>query len=421
MRTLIRNGYLLTLDETDRVFERGDMLIQDGVIQALEGRLDGGAERADRVIDAAGKLVMPGLINADVHAAELFRRGLFENQPQDGAHETKPEKALTPEALAACALMAGVEMIRSGVTSLLDHWRFSETGCAAGVDAIARAYAQTGLRTNLAVGLGEQGLTPERAMRAYEDVFGRWHENGTGRMRLVLAPNREIWQEAGFAGWLRATTANRNAALHFHFNPPNGQTRMIAAAHAAGLLTRHTSVASVTRLTPEEIELLAGSQAVVVHTPPADLYQGRGLPPLHQLLEAGVTLTLGSGQGSGGNLRKFDLMKMAAGFHRIYQPDYQRWPMVEQVLAMAVGGGRACLLENQSGMLAVGRKADLALLNLKSISFAPLNQLKSQLVCLEDGSAVDTLLVDGEVVMEAGRILTVDEEAVKHTMRKIQL
>jgi cytosine/adenosine deaminase-related metal-dependent hydrolase len=418
MRTLIRNGYLLTLDDADRVFEQGDLLIQDGVIQAIGERLDGGEDQAERVIDASGKLVMPGLVNADVHAAELLRRGLFENQPGDEAAEVHFESTLTPEAITACALLAGVEMMRSGVTAILDHWQFSAAGCSAGVEAVLRAYTQTGLRVTLAVGMGGDGCTPEGARQAYEDIFERWHAESwhtgeNGRIRLALAPTRVLWQDAGFAGWLSKFAARQDADLHFHFNQRAGEAGAIRAAHARGLLNRSSSVAHAVWLSPDEIELLAGSQAVVVHTPPADLYQGRGLPPLHRLLEAGVPLALGSGQGSGGNLRMFDIMKMAASFHRIYQPDYHRWPTVEQVLAMAAGGG--------ASQLAVSRKADLALLNLKSISFAPLNVLKSQLVCLEDGSAVDTLLVDGRVVMEAGRILTVDQAAIQQTMRAVRL
>ncbi len=372
-------------------------------------------------MDASGKLVMPGLVNADVHAAGLLRRGLFENQPQDEAAENDFEKALAPEAVHACALLAGVEMMRSGVTAIHDHWSFSEAGCRAGVEAVLQAYAQTGLRLTLAVGLGGPGWTPERAMQTYEELFARWHGSEAGRTRLALAPAQELWQEPGFAGWLGEFAARQDAALHFHFNPRKDQHGAIAAAHALGLLSRRSSVAHAVWLSPGEIELLAGSGAVVVHTPSADLYQGRGLPPMHRLLEAGIPVALGSGQGSGGNLRMFDLMKMTASFHRIYQPDYRRWPMVEQVLAMAAGGGVALLLDGHTGQVAAGRKADLVLLNLKAVSFAPLNVLKSQLVCLEDGSAVDTVLVDGQALMEAGEILTVDEEAVKQTMRKIQL
>jgi 5-methylthioadenosine/S-adenosylhomocysteine deaminase len=458
MRILLHNGFLISLDNDDRVLEQCDILIQDSQIVEVSKNLDIAEINPDRVIDASQKLVAPGLVNADLHADGVLMKGLFENRPLElrpdylgsGGRLGMPAS----EMLQATAMLAGVEALKTGVTMVQDHWRFSNSSAVENADALFSAYQEIGLRANLALEIDGNGLmenlpylaeilppdlipggSPAETVvseikAAYERVIDRWHGTENGRLQIVLAPSGELWRDPGFISWVKETSKRLQAAFHLHLGQTKTQTLQgrrrfsgrsaVEQADRMGLLAPHTSVAHAIWITPEEIELLLKTGAAIIHTPLSDLYTGSGVVPLHLLMEAGVPIGLGTGESSGGNLNLFDVMKMTAALHRIDQPDYNRWPSVEQVLTMATrGGARACQLDDKVGQVAAGYQADLVLYDLKGFPFSPLNNPKDQLVCLENGSSVDTVMVGGTVVVESGRVTTVNEDDVRKEFRRI--
>ena len=458
MRILIHNAFTISLDDDDRVLEQCDILVQDSQIIDVSKNLNVAELNPDRVIEAQHKLVAPGLVNADLHAAGVLMKGLFENRPL----ELRPDYPgtdggfglPTAEMAQAAAMLAGVEALKTGVTTVQDHWRLSCSSAAENADALFAAYQEIGLRANLALEIGGNGLLeslPHLAeilppdlfpgrdpaetevseiKAAYDQLIERWHGAEDGRFQIVLAPSGVLWNDPGFISWVRETTGRVQAAVHLHLGQTKTQTVIdshrfsgrsaVEQADVMGLLTPHTSVAHAIWITPEEIELLSKRGAAVIHTPLSDLYTGSGVVPLHLIVEAGVPVGLGTGESAGGNLNLFDVLKMTAALHRIVQPDYNRWPSVEQVLTMATrGGAKACRLDDKVGQVAAGYQADLVLYDLKGFPFSPLNNPKDQLVCLESGSSVDTVLVGGKVVVESGRVTTVNEDDVRKEFRRL--
>jgi 5-methylthioadenosine/S-adenosylhomocysteine deaminase len=427
MRILIQNGYILSLDAQDRVFEQGDIFIDGTKIVKIGNNLDAARLNPDKVIDARNKLVAPGLVNADLHAAEVLTKGLYENNPL----EFRPDESdqSTVETVYMAALLAGIEALKTGVSTVQDHWRFSPIFAKEGTTAVLDAYNLIGLRTNLAVEIDANGDGVEQVINAYEDVLNNIQAAKRDRLRITISPPEPLLANERFVKWLKAISERRNIAIHFHFNQTKRHVfnametfqglTAIEQADKMGLLTPQASVSSAVWVTPAEINMLANRGVTVIHTPLSDLYTGSGVLPVHLLLEAGVRVGLGSGESCGGNLNLFDAMKMTASIHRIVQPDYNRWVSVEQALLMAThGSAHACQLDGQIGQIAEGCSADLVLYSLKGFSFSPLNNPKDQLVCLENGSSVDTVLVNGDVVVEGRKVIAVDEAGALQQFRK---
>lgn len=428
MQTLIRDGYIMTLDDHDLVLKHGDILVQDGIIAEIGTDLDMSQCQPDEVIEAAGFLVAPGLVNADLHSQQALVRGLFENQPME--FRTWQSGLSSPDLIRLGGLLSAAEMLKSGVTSVLDHVVLQAESAFQAVDAIMQAYAQSGLHVTLAMEvkpyLSKNGKTASitnnnatKLIQLYKNLLSQWHGTSEECLRVALAPEETSLTDQEFAIWLREESSNLKIPLHFHFNQTKSQVfkarnryqgaSSIEYADILGLLNPNTSIAHAVWVTPDEIDLLARRETSVVHNPLSDLYLGSGVMPLHRFLAAGVNVGLGTGFG-GGDQNLFSAMKMAASIHRIVQPFYEQWPSVEQILDMVTraGANNDCL-GGRVGKLSVGYRADLVLYDLKGLSFSPLNVLKSQFVCLENGSSVDTVLVAGKVVMRNGQLLTIDE------------
>jgi 5-methylthioadenosine/S-adenosylhomocysteine deaminase len=166
-------------------------------------------------------------------------------------------------------------------------------------------------------------------------------------------------------------------------------------------------------VTPRDVEILAATGVTVSHNPVSNLRLGSGIAPVAALLRAGVPVALGTdGVMSNDSLNLFEAMKLAAMLPAVCDPDPARWLSARDVLRMATAGGARSGRIAGIGALTVGARADLVLLDLRRAGFAPRNDLVRQAVYADTGSSVDTVLVDGRVVVEGGRVLTVDEAAV---------
>jgi 5-methylthioadenosine/S-adenosylhomocysteine deaminase len=460
MRVLIRNGYILSLDAHDTVYEHGDILIEGTKIVDIGNNLDPGKLNPDQVIDATNKLVMPGMVNADLHAAEVFSKGLFENQPLELRLEDRNENAgfgqLSSEMVYASALQAGIQALKTGVTTVQDHWRFSPSFAKEGIRAVLNAYRILGLRSILAIEIDASqlpwkplyyeedfplSLLPKdreepiisrvgHVINAFEDALDN-NQNTVGRLsQITISPPEQLLTNPRFAKWLTEIAVNKKNPVHLHLNQSKfqvinsrngyqGQTA-IQWVDDLGLLTQRTSISHTIWITPAEIELFSIRGVSVIHTPLSDLYTGAGVIPLHTLIEAGVKVALGTGEGCGGNLNLFDALKMTASIHRIVQPDYHHWVSVEQSLAMAThGSARACQLENKAGQISINSNADLVLYNLDGFSFSPFNNPKDQFVCLENGSSIDTVIINGNVVVRDREITSIDETTELNNFREL--
>jgi 5-methylthioadenosine/S-adenosylhomocysteine deaminase len=188
-----------------------------------------------------------------------------------------------------------------------------------------------------------------------------------------------------------------------------------------GVLSDRATLAHGVWLTDSDITRLGEVRASVAHNPISNLKLGSGIAPWRALLDAGVNLGLGSdGLSTNDSARMFDVVKSAALLHKVTQPDYTKWPTADEVLWAATRGGAvSARLGSQVGAIAPGYKADLVVLDLRSVNFTPVNDIAQHLVYVENGESITEVWVDGQVVMRDGRCLLIDEEAVLDEIREL--
>lgn len=462
MSILLKNGYLLTLDSADRVIERGDVLIRGSVIEAVGPDLAVDHSSVERVIDAKGKLVAPGFVNAHMHTGEGLTRGLVSGLPNELWNLwTYPPLGANPigaRLLYLRTLLDAIEMIKSGVTTVQDHsreWFLSPESNAE--DAYFAAYAEAGLRLSLAINIINRPwheifpdlprlLPPEvvEAMvgasshwhidpvddivRLCERTVSRWH-GYQGRFSVALGPSAPQRCTEELLGRLGDLARADHLAIHTHLLETHIQADLsrrhpagsyVRYLQALGLLGPRTTVAHAIWVSDADIQILGEADCCVVHNPVCNLYLGSGIMPFARLAEAGVRLALGlDGTSSAGRLSMFEVMKTAALLHTT-DPDYGRWPTAQQILRMATQGGAYSIgHEGRLGALAPGQLADVILLDLHSPAFTPLHHPSNQMVYSETGRSVETVIIHGKLVMEDRRLLTFDEAAVLAELRAL--
>jgi cytosine/adenosine deaminase-related metal-dependent hydrolase len=196
---------------------------------------------------------------------------------------------------------------------------------------------------------------------------------------------------------------------------------LIEYVNELGLLNSRLTIAHAIWVTDAEIELMANAGVSISHNPISNLRLSSGIMPMRKLMDAGINLALGTDGMTNIDMQNvFAVMKFAALLPKIANPDYARYPTSGDILRIAThGGARSTLTEKEVGCLAEGYKADLVLLRKRSFPFIPLNDLKNQLVYAENGNSVDTVFINGQIIVQEGKILTVDEEAIIQEMEAI--
>lgn len=458
MAILIKNGYILTVDPQDRVYEKGDVLIEgDEIIQigaeiACEGDIE-------TVMDAEGKLVMPGLVNAHLHSCENFWRGEFDNMPLEPwmmyclplfDYGPFPERWLYLR-----TMLGAMEMVKGGVTTVQDDPAESPALTVEGRSAIFSAYRDIGMRACVTANTpnrleyekvpyirsllpkrfieridGHPPMVAEEIIEANRALIKRWHESEGGRLRIALSCSAPQRSTDKYLLMLDELSKEFDLPLNMHIYETKVQRvtgqefygkSIIKHVHELGILSPRANIAHAVWVDDEDIRLMADAQTSVTHNPVSNLKLGSGIMPLRKLLEAGVNVALGTdGMSSNDTQSMFEAMKTAALLHKVTHPDYHQWPSSDEVLRMAtVGGARSCLIDNRVGTLREGMKADIILVKLNTITFTPLNNVKNQLVYCENGSSVETSIVNGHLIMENRRILMVDEAAILEEIRGI--
>lgn len=457
---LICNAHVLALDDAQQEWPCADVVIDGGRILAIGP--DSAAAWAGPVarrIDATGLLAMPGLINAHFHSPGNLMKGSLPGYPLEVfmLHEVPPLAAGGDGSrLAYVRTMIGaLEMLRRGITAVHDDAYHVPTASVESVDAIMQAYADAGIRATVAIdqpNLVEyqkypylEELLPEAERRAmdaaprqstdellalYAHLIERWHGAEGGRLAAAVscsAPQRV--SDDYFAG-LSALSKRHDLPFNIHILETKLQRvlgrekfgkSLVRHVHDLGYLDQRMMVIHAIWIDDDDIRLLADSGCTVAHNPVCNLRLGSGVMPYAKLRAAGVPICLGSDEmNTDDSVNLWFVAKTAALLHTLATPDYSQWPQpAEMLAALTRGGARAMRRSERLGQLAVGFDADLALLDLDTVSFTPLNDLRRQLIHCEDGSSVRFTIVAGRVVHEGGRITSVDEAALRAEMLEL--
>lgn len=457
MSLLIRNARILTFDEQDREWPEADILIAEGRILAIGPALCPEHPPA-RVIEARGMLAMPGLINAHFHSPGNFLRGMVDGLPLEifMLYEVPPLLAGLPvKRLNHVRTLLGVaEMLRVGVTSVMDDAFHVPVASVDGIDGIAEAYAESGIRARLAIDQPEvveyekypflaEILPPEiragmaaaprqsaaELLELYDHLIRRWDGAAGGRIGAALSCSAPQRVTEAYLRALSALAAKHDLPFNCHILETRlqrvlGQVKygksLVRLVHDLGALDERMVVIHAIWIDAADIALLAASGATVAHNPLCNLRLGSGIMPFRELRDAGVPVCIGTDEAVADDaINPWAAIKTAGLVHTLSDIDYRRWPTAPEILRCAMAGGARALRWPDIGRLAPGARADIALLDLDTLPFTPLNDLKRQLVYCEPAGSLRFTIVDGRVLYENGRLTTIDEAALRAEARDL--
>lgn len=428
---LIENGAVITVDDAQHVYNPGYLLLQDDRIVAVA---PGSAPeevrvRATEVVDASLMAVMPGMVNAHTHLFQTFIRGLADDKPLLDwlkAAIWPVAQALTEEDAYLAAMLGLVENIRGGATSIIDHqYIHTEPG---NDDGVFRAAAETGVRFLNARGWADMNYhpafqeTPDRIAAEMMRLRERWHGQADGRLRLEFGPLIPWGCSDATMYRTRALAAQWGVGTHIHVAETRTEVDMELAArgmrhiewlHSLGALGPDVQLVHSVWLSDHEIDLIERSGAVIVHCPVSNMYLASGVARVPEMHRRGIPIALATdGPGSNNNQDMMEVLKTTCLLHKVNSLNAMILLPEDAIWMACRGGSRAFGQPDLIGSLEVGKKADLVLVDLNTPLAMPVHKPVSALVYNLAARDVDTVIVDGRVLMRGKRILVVDEAAL---------
>ena len=423
---LITNGIVLTMDPDHRIIDNGAVTVMGDTITAVAPVARMGHPPAREVIDAAGGIIMPGLINAHTHAAMTLFRGLADDLPLMtwlNEHIFPAEACLDSDRVYAGSLLGCAEMILSGTTCFCDMYLFE--------DSVARAASAAGMRAVVGevlydfpspnYGPMEKGLDYTRRLIA------NWH--GDPLITIAVEPHSPYLCAPELLVRAADIAGENGVPLVVHLSETSNEVDTIRqrygvtpVAHLAnlGVLAPNLLACHCVVLDESDMSLLAEHDVKVAHNPESNMKLASGIAPIPQLIDRGVCVGLGTdGCSSNNNLDLFAEMDTAAKLHKARSLD----PTVmdaETVLGMAtIDGARALGLDRQIGSIAVGKKADLIVIDTRKPHLTPMYHPVSHMVYAARGADVSATVVGGRVLMKDRRLLHLDLEKILTDARQI--
>ena len=441
MKTLIQNAKIITMNQEQSYFEQGCIVIDDNLISYVGDSPPQDKNSYDDIVDASGKLVIPGLVNAHCHSYANYVKGMAPTIPLElwMLYIMAQGELMTPEDVYWNAMFGAMEMIKTGTTCCIDH-------LAQGYDALdgaMQAYKDIGLRAAIAPMITDKpyhetlpisgreipqilkkpGASTDSLLDMTMKLLKKWHGQDNGRLKVFFGPSGpqrctdELLKECarlarvhqtGFHSHVLESSAQAQTAQLLYGEP------MVCHLDKLGCLGENTTMVHAVWLTDEEIALAAERKAVVVHNPASNFLLGSGIAPVNSYRSSQVAVSLGTdGVNVSGNHSLFGSIQLAAMIHNHNNNQPDTWIQPQDALQMATQNGAKAFLDEQIGVIKEGCKADIAVLSLKdNCNMTPLNNVLWQLVHSSPGQLVDSVFVDGHAVLRNGKLVNIDEELV---------
>ena len=447
------------MDAMNTQLDRASVVVDGSVITTVAPEGNVPAEAGDRVVDAEGHLLMPGLVNGHFHSSVNAMKGALDSLPLEifMLFESPADGApADPRAAYVRTMLGALEMIRTGTTSVLDDAFFVPAPSPAEIDAVMQAYADCGLRATVALDqpnvpeldklpfldtllpedLRQRAASPaamdaEGLLACYRHLLDRWHGAEGGRLRAAVSCSAPQRVTPEYFRALDALSQQLDLPFYCHVLETKlqrvlgeeklGGHSLIRYLADLGLLSERMQIIHGVWLDDADIAMIAESGAVVAHNPASNLRLGSGVMPFRKLRDAGVPICLGTDEAiADDSVNMWSVAKLAGLIHTLSNPDYELWPKAVEVLDCLIrGGARAMRSPLPIGAIAPGYQADLILVDLDTLAFTPLNNLERQLVYCENGGSVRLTMVAGRILFEDGRVLGVDEAALRAEAREI--
>lgn len=411
------------MDEKDSIV-RGDLLIRDGRIAEIGNHIDADA---GEVIEADGCAVLPGFVQTHLHLCQTLFRGAADDLslidwlkkrvwPMEAAH--------TRESIRASAHLGIAELIKGGTTCALTMETVQHT------EEVLRAVEATGFRATVGKCMMDKGdgvpaglyeKTGDSIQESVE-LIEKWHGRAGGRVRCCFAPRFAISCTRELLSEVSERARKLQVMIHTHASENKneceiveGETgrRNVAYLDSLGISGPHVVLAHCVHLDTEEMETLARTKTNVAHCPSSNLKLGSGLARIAEMLARKISVSLGAdGAACNNRLDMFTEMRTAALLQKLaHGPEVL--PANRTLRMATIDGARALGLGNKIGSLEAGKRADVIVVYLDQLHSSPqVNDVVSTLVYSAVASDVLTTIIDGQVVMRDGELLTLDEDVV---------
>jgi len=430
MDILIKNISTL-IQDADHILNNKDILIEGNKIKKIGTILPEDISSNCKIIEAKGKVVMPGLINAHTHLYQSMLRGCRDDLTlvpwcenvtfpfANIVHKDCWEKGDIKIGY-YWSMLSSIEMIHNGITCCIDM--------DLTLDSIFKAWQDIGMRGIAAITVANRWIPKEfcrddKTIKAeIEQYIKKWHQGSVngGLLQVFMAPSTLFCSTPELMEWLVKKTEEYNLGFQIHISETKWENKQaleefkttpLKYMESLNLLRRPISAAHCIYLTEEEIDIAAERDVIPVYNPKSNMKLSDGVAPIAKMLGRGVTVALGTdGAASNDLLDMFEEMRVGALLQKVFSEE----PGVisaSEIFKMATENGAKAARIN-AGTIKEGKLADLIILNLNKAHSAPVNDVIQNIVYCAKGSNVETTIINGKVIMEKGKIITVDEESL---------
>ncbi|MDI6805685.1 MAG: amidohydrolase [Candidatus Bathyarchaeia archaeon] len=437
MNILIQNGTILTMHD-GKIIRQGAIAIEEEIIvdvgktKELKRKYGRGYEK----IDAKNKIVMPGFVNTHQHAAMSLLRGYADDLPLQEWLEKwiwPIEKHMTAHDIYLGALLTAVESIMGGTTTVNTMYHYTPE------ENEAKAFADAGLRG--VIGHVCFSWRKEEDRKALWDLAKKWHNKEKGLIRVSVDPHAPYTVDPEYMEELKmlreALTEKyglENAPIiwHIHVAETSDEKEKIQKAFniqikngimgyldSLGVLNEKVVAAHCVALTDKDVKIMRKRDVKVSHNPISNLKLASGVSPIPKMLEKSITVSLGTDSPCSNNTTDiFETMKTTAILHKGINKNPTLLP-AEKILEMAtIKGAKALSWDKEIGSIAVGKKADLIIINLKKPHLSPLHNETSHMVYAAKSSDVETVIINGKIIMENRTLKTLKVKRVMELAEK---
>ena len=418
---VVSNGIVITVDGNRRVIDRGSVAIDGRDIVAVDTVAAIAARfRGRETIDAAGAVVMPGLVNTHTHAPMVLFRGLADDLAlMDWLQKyifPAEAKTVSPAFVRAGTRLAALEMIESGTTTYTDMYYFE--------DEIARATRAAGLRGVLGETIIQfpvaDARTPAESL-ALTEKFAKAFA-GDELITPAVAPHAMYTNDTATLKACRALADRLDIPVIIHLSETKDEMKTADEQYRAtptaflesiGFWGPRTLAAHAVHVTPADIDILARRHVGVAHNPESNMKLASGIAPVEAMRRAGLAVGLGTdGAASNNDLDMFEAMRQAAFLHKLVASDPRAIPAPVALEMATIAGARAMGMDTAIGSLEAGKRADLIVVSMASARQTPMYDPVSHIVYVTRGDDVRTTIVNGKVLMRDRRVLTLDRRQV---------
>lgn len=410
-KTLIKNAEIITAKDTDKYY----IGILDDTIQVISKELPQDYEEAN-VIDAEGKIAVPGMVNTHTHAAMTLLRSYADDMVLMDWLQNKiwpAEDGLTDDDIYWGTMLSIAEMLKSGTTCFADMY-FA-------MDRVADAVAQTGIRAVLSRGL--TGFSDENYAKLEENaaLYKERHNSADGRIHIMLGPHAPYTCSVEYLKKVIAKAKQLGCEIHMHLSETKGEVEDCIKEHgispiklmdSLGMFECGTLAAHCVHVDEDDLAIMAAKNVRVAHNPQSNLKLASGIAPVPAMLKHGITVGLGTdGTSSNNNLDMLEECRLAAMLHKNMSGDPEILP-AQQALAMATSEGAKALGFKNTGKIEVGQKADIVLYNMDKPYWHPRHDRTSLFVYAANAADADTVFINGKLLMQNGEMLYMDLEKI---------